>query len=245
MKESIAELRKKCQVDVPLPWNLSHWKRYSIYLTKLFLMTKITPDQITLLWIFVGYVGAFFVGIGGYWNGLIGILLYQFALFLDYNDGEVARYRNMKHLAGGFLDDFAGFTMVFLLLLAMGIGGYREFNNAIFLWAGIVASSTAAFDQFVKLKRFHILIGGNRIDKIQEVMEKISHSKDRLFSIRNRFTTFIFEFFRFHILSAVLFAAVFGVLHWLVIIYAIAYGVIFIKSTYGVYKSLKGLQKHG
>ena len=243
MKETIAELRKKCQVDVDLPWNMKYWKKYSIYLTKIFLTLKFNANHVTFLWLFIGYVGAFFIGMGGYWNSLIGVLLYQFALFLDYNDGEIARYTNTKNLGGNFLDGFAGSTMTFFILLSIGIGSYIHFDKVYFLWAGIIAASAYMLDQYIKLKRYHILIYGKRYDQIEEAMTSTKENKDKILSINNRFTTFIFEFFRFHIMSAVLFAAIFGVLHWLLLFYTVTMPIIFLRSFKSIYLNLKTLKK--
>lgn len=209
----------------------------------MFLTLKFTATQVTLLWLFLGYLGAFFIALGGYWNTLIGVLLYQFALFLDYNDGEIARYTNTKNLGGNFLDGFAGSTLVFFILLSIGIGSYRHFGDMYFLWTGIIASSAYMLDQYVKLKRYHVLIYGKRYDKIIETINQVSKSKDKLIFMQNRFTTFIFEFFRFHIMSAILFAAIFGVLHWLLLFYTLTMPLIFLKSTRDVYLNLKALKK--
>jgi len=97
--ESIKELRVKLQTNV-----LGHpilQRVLSIYLTRLFLATDITANQVSVLMLLVGIAGAVPFFFGYFW---IGLAVSYLAVLLDASDGEVARYRRTYSLRGIYID---------------------------------------------------------------------------------------------------------------------------------------------
>ena len=73
--ESIKELRKICQKPVIksntfYPRMVS--RKVSIYITKLFLYTNISANNVTLLMILIGIIASIFLGVGEYFYSLLG-----------------------------------------------------------------------------------------------------------------------------------------------------------------------------
>lgn len=97
--ESIKELRVKLQTNV-----LGHpilQRVPSIYLTRMFLATNITANQVSAAMIIIGVISGIVVAFGYIW---VGLALVYLSLVLDAVDGEIARYRKIFSLRGIFLD---------------------------------------------------------------------------------------------------------------------------------------------
>lgn len=97
---TIKELREICQACHATP----EWKKednkigifslnFSIYFTRLFLYTRITPNQITTLSVLVFFAGISLLLFNDYTANIIGSLVIFFSIVLDGCDGEVARFR--------------------------------------------------------------------------------------------------------------------------------------------------------
>ena len=76
-------------------------RNFSIYLTCLFLYTKITPNQITALSVIVFFIGVSLFLFNDYIFNIIGSLVIFFSMALDGCDGEVARFRKSAGTVGG------------------------------------------------------------------------------------------------------------------------------------------------
>ena len=94
-------------------------RRVSPHLTGLFIFFNIHPNGVTLLSIFIGMTGCLFFYLGGYLNGVIGALLFQFSTLIDCCDGEVARRTGKVSEFGGWLDFIGDNVVHFLLFLSL------------------------------------------------------------------------------------------------------------------------------
>ncbi|PKL49856.1 MAG: hypothetical protein CVV39_02195 [Planctomycetes bacterium HGW-Planctomycetes-1] len=145
--QSIEEIRKVCQEPVIAEngWYIRNFvRRVSIYFTMFFLCTPVSANRITLLAIFMGIIAGGFLSIGGYANGLIGVLFLQLFLIFDCADGEIARYKNQGSLRGKYLDLIANDIVLVAIFLGLSIrmlnSNYRvpitflSHNNVIFVF---------------------------------------------------------------------------------------------------------------
>ena len=85
-------------VDTYLNRNLSR------PLTRFFLRTAMTPNQITVLSCLIGLFGATCFFRAGYWGPVLGALLLQLSAVIDCCDGEVARMKFLESRLGAWLD---------------------------------------------------------------------------------------------------------------------------------------------
>jgi len=92
-------------------------RKLSRPITRWFLRTPVTPNQITVLAGVISVVGALCFVPGGYFGPLLGALLLQFSAVLDCCDGEIARIKFMESPLGATLDivcDTIGALAIFL-----------------------------------------------------------------------------------------------------------------------------------
>ena len=115
-------------------------RKFSRPITRWFLQTSLTPNQITFLACFVSVLGALCFLPGGYSGPLCGAVLLQFSAVLDCCDGEVARIKFMESPLGGTLDitcDIVG-TIATFFCLGVAVWQDGETSQALGL-AGVLA----------------------------------------------------------------------------------------------------------
>ncbi|WP_020576879.1 CDP-alcohol phosphatidyltransferase family protein [Actinopolymorpha alba] len=157
---SIAELRAKAHPPGLLDRRSGeHWagrmymRRISLYATRLFLVLRLSPNQLTGLMIVAG-VGA---GFALLWPGLPGAilaaLLVQIYLLLDCSDGEVARWTGRTSMTGIYLDRVGHYLCEAALLVGLGFRaaggqptGYAVLGLAAALGAILIKAETDLVD---------------------------------------------------------------------------------------------------
>ena len=136
---SIAELRAATQPPSIFERNSGeHWegrifmRRWSPYLTRLLIRTRITPNGVTWLMIFAGVLAAGALTLPGVGWAVVAFLLIQLQLLLDCSDREVARWRGVSSPAGIYLDRVGHYLTESLLPIALGIradGGWHHLGG--------------------------------------------------------------------------------------------------------------------
>lgn len=134
-KLKIENLREICQ--------LSREKKYgkeniadrilripSIYFTWLFLNMGFSANQVTMVSLVIGIIGALLCN----FNLLFGLILVYLYAIIDASDGEVARYNKTSSPKGLFLDYMAYIIVFTLLLLSLPLDMY----TGIFCIAGLI-----------------------------------------------------------------------------------------------------------
>ena len=79
-------------------------RKLSRPLTRLFLRTALTPNQITVLSCLIGLFGAACFFQADYWGPVLGAFLLQLSAVIDCCDGEVARMKFLESRLGAWLD---------------------------------------------------------------------------------------------------------------------------------------------
>jgi len=211
----------------------------SPYLSWLFAKLPFTPNQISFIWIIIGFIGIFIMGLGGYWFLLLGILIYHFAILLDYVDGEIARIRKKTTIGGAYVDMTFSWIFRSLLLLGLGIGIYNTNGNVIYFYLGIWSCLLLVFDNLAKLKVYEALIDEDRLDLIKKQKEIIL--KDKSFIQKTKI--YIIEMLRpFSPFSLIFFAILFNVPHYYLILMAIISPLVFVRSLINIYKEIGNIR---
>ena len=127
-RPSIAELRAATQPPSIFERNSGeHWagrlyvRRFSPYLTRLFIRTPITPNGVTWLFIAAGVAAAGVLTQEGVLAAVAAVLLIQLQILLDCSDGELARWRGQSSPVGIYLDRFGHWVTEAALPIALGV----------------------------------------------------------------------------------------------------------------------------
>jgi phosphatidylglycerophosphate synthase len=127
-------------------------RRYSPYLTRLLLRTRLTPNQVTGSMIVVGVIAAAVLTIPGVLPAVAVVLLIQLQILLDCSDGELARWREQYSPAGIYLDRLGHYLTETLLPIGLGIradggwdsiGGYTTLGLLAAVLALLVRTESA------------------------------------------------------------------------------------------------------
>jgi len=168
MKNNINELRQICQrKDCPQ-------RIVSIYFTRFFLKTKITPDQITIIDYVFGLIGAVFLFFGTDFYFILGGIFLQLFEIFDCVDGEVARYNKKKDNAvSDFFQDLIHPLLHPLIFMGFGFGLFRVFNNEIILILSFLAAIGAYLDTYVNTLREKLLLSSSmQASRVYKQMKK-------------------------------------------------------------------------
>lgn len=84
-------------------------------LSKLLVHSPISPNQVTVFQILVGFVGAVLLARGGYWNAVAGAIVFQISAILDCVDGDLA-FAGFKETSIGKWLDIGGDNLVHIAI---------------------------------------------------------------------------------------------------------------------------------
>lgn len=118
---------------------------------KIFLLTPITPNQITLLWILGQLIASVFLASGKYFTMVIALLVFQAMFILDCTDGIIARYKKKFSLNGIYLDIAGHYIANSFLLICYGIGAAKYYENFIYAVLGLIAALVFLLNKAITL----------------------------------------------------------------------------------------------
>ena len=98
---------------------------FSIKISSLLVKTFLTPNQITILGLFIGLASGILFAQGNYWNTLIGGVLLSITAILDCCDGDVARLKFMESDFGKNLDTACDNIINIFIFIGIMVGVAR------------------------------------------------------------------------------------------------------------------------
>src|SRR3989344_4316608 len=184
---SMPEIREKCKKEYGgFPNRLAH--EIGFYFTKPFINTRITSNQVTLFWLFLGLVGGALLSTGKYKWMLIGIIIYHLGHFFDCVDGNLARYRNKSTLKGQYLEQIAHHITIIAVLCGLSVGAFRMTGDILSLYVGGVTVGAFVFAKLFNLNL--ISYKGEQRERVAEIMNQLNPRK------RGKFTVSVFGLVR-------------------------------------------------
>ncbi len=115
------------------------FSKASIRLSYILAHTSITPNQVTLISTAVGFCGAAMLGYPSYGIRILGVVIWFVAFILDFCDGEIARFRNLKSEYGHWLDSVTDRAKDLVLFTAITTSTFWQTHAPWVLWAGLLA----------------------------------------------------------------------------------------------------------
>ncbi len=170
-RPTLGELRAVCQPPtVRGRKNAEHWsgeylRHISLYTTRVFVPTPMTPNGVTGLMILSGWCIGLSLLIPGIWGPLLAVFFGQLQMYLDCVDGELARWRGRSSPAGIFLDRVAHYTTEGFIGLAFGVRA-----------AGVVGGDPSAADGWKYACLGAILMSGILLNKALNDMVHVARS---------------------------------------------------------------------
>jgi len=178
MSESIEELKKICfkgnYEGLPIyPRYVTH--KISIRIVKLLLHSSITPNQITLLSIVVGIISSimFAVAIPVYF--LAGALILELYYVIDAVDGQLARYKKLSSMTGGYFDYVSNYIVHPCVFFCIGLGLVRHSGDIlpiVFAFSASVSVSLISVFSECKYNVFVSAIKNASSVKVKKVTEE-------------------------------------------------------------------------
>lgn len=126
-------------------WWYVVFRRLSVYLTWALLHTRVTPNQVTVVSLFVALAGMVFLAQASTTAALVGIAFLVIYHLLDRVDGELARARGIHSMIGIYLDNAGHFVSESGVFLAVTFHLSQVAGAESWLWligaGGAVAAS--------------------------------------------------------------------------------------------------------
>lgn len=133
-------------------------KKISFPLTRLFVKTNISPNQITFICLIMGLLGCFSLLSKSWQVRCMGALALQLSSILDGCDGEVARLKVITSRIGAWFDTIADDILNNVMLLCLYLGFFFEFHN---LWVLQYGVATSILSLGVSFFLYHFMITHN------------------------------------------------------------------------------------
>lgn len=114
-------------------------RRFSHLITRYFLKTSLTPNQITLVSVLAAVISGVFLTSPSYLTVLIGGFLAQFSSIIDGVDGEIARIKLLSSSYGAWFDTILDRYGDVIITAGAAIGAYQANSSFVALVVGILA----------------------------------------------------------------------------------------------------------
>ncbi len=108
-------------------------RRVSRFISRRLVLTRVTPNQVTLTGASMGMIGAFLLSWAGYWPKIIGSLLFLFCIIVDGVDGEIARLKLQATPFGHLLDVVTDNIVHIAVFTGIALGLYRDSGDPRYL----------------------------------------------------------------------------------------------------------------
>ena len=120
-------------------------------LVKLLSRSKVSPNQITALTLFMALGSSFLFAQGDPVSDNWGAGIFILARFFDHFDGELARIKDMTSRLGYYLDYTSGTISYCALFICLGIRFYQTELGVWSIVLGTAGAASAIISMFIKI----------------------------------------------------------------------------------------------
>lgn len=170
-------------VDAEEIFDLILFRPISFLFVKLIYNTNITPNQISVVAMFIGIMAGITFSFGAHTYFIIASLLYFTSNTLDCADGQLARLKKNGTLLGRAIDGFIDYVVSTTIYICLGIAVTKITGNALYGWGlavggGISAAMQAFYFDFYR-NSFLQYVHGISSDVDDEIKE-FEEEKEKL-----------------------------------------------------------------
>ncbi len=123
--------QKKRETDSFLAKNFD--RNISLFFSKRLVYTSLTPNQVTLMGMSIGLMGALLLTFPGHIFQILGAFLFLFCVIVDGIDGEIARLKVMESKFGHYLDIITDNIVHIAIFIGIGLGLYGKTGDQIYI----------------------------------------------------------------------------------------------------------------
>ena len=171
----------------------AYFSKLSKIILPIFLKSKLTPNQVTIVSGIFGVVGSFLILYGDFYLNIVSGVFIQIFAILDLVDGDIARHKKMQSNRGMWLDIFFDKTNDFIIIICFTIGAFLINSSPIILFMGMCLMGVNFYIQFIMILN-NFYFKENRSSN-KNLIDKATHSKRKLIG----FIASIVFFYREHV----------------------------------------------
>lgn len=132
--------------------------RLTPFVVYFFAERKVTPDQVTLLSLIVGWTSSLFLAAPSSMSMLLGAFFLEIYYVLDSVDGQLARLTGQCSKTGAFLDILLNYLVHPFCFLSIGVGQCRVTGNWVWVLLGAIAALSYVWLGLMWHVRAHVLV---------------------------------------------------------------------------------------
>jgi phosphatidylglycerophosphate synthase len=201
VSESIEELKRICFKDnydrLPVyPRYVTH--KISIRIVKLLLHSSITPNQITLFSIVVGLISSimFVTAIPIYF--FMGALILELYYIIDAVDGQLARYKKLSSMTGGYFDYVSNYIVHPCVFFCIGLGLVRHSGDILPIVFAFSASVSVSLISIFSECKYNVFVTAIKKASSVKIKKTVGEQKNAqklsllryLFSLLHKLCTY-------------------------------------------------------
>ena len=114
-------------------------RRMSLPISIALMPTPLTPNQLSVMLVAIGFYSAWLFSTGHYAAGVLGAFFSLAASVLDGCDGEIARLRYQESALGCWIETFGDYSYYIAIFIGLTIGAVRQTGWEGFYWVGGIA----------------------------------------------------------------------------------------------------------
>jgi phosphatidylglycerophosphate synthase len=114
-------------------------RRMSLPISIALMPTPLTPNQLSVMLVVIGFYSAWLFSTGHYAAGVLGAFFSLAASVLDGCDGEIARLRYQESALGCWIETFGDYSYYIAIFIGLTIGAVRQTGWEGFYWVGGIA----------------------------------------------------------------------------------------------------------
>lgn len=177
----LAEYKRSLKLrEVEEIFDLYFYRPLAFALVKAIYRTNITPNQLTIISMFVGVLGGIGYGFGYPSAVAAGAIFYGLSIVIDCSDGQLARLKKNGTRLGRILDGLIDYVVMIAIYIGIGVGLVPESGDRRLWWLLILAAALSNLFHSVALDYYR-----NRF--IEYVQGSSSQDEDDYQSFKHEF----------------------------------------------------------
>lgn len=196
------------------------------------LPTKVTGNQVTVFWIFLGIVSCLLFCFGNYWISLLAAILFFIHAVLDYVDGAIARARGSVSMEGVYLDRMGHDIIYPASFFCIAVGTTRIYPTGWILTIGFLASLGYLIYHWARRAKIltAIMLPHPYFFKWESAVIGKNHVLSKVSFLRRMYrkVRYLWDPQNYRLLMLI--AAIAGKLNWLIFFYGISYPIVAVAA---------------